>query len=88
MMTVQERKNFRRVQASRDMWKKRAVRRGEDSRRFRERRKEVERSREVWRTRALAAENRIEQLAVETHQLKSVAAQARQPTALDNTHFF
>lgn len=87
-MNAQERKDFRRVQGSRDSWKKRAVGRGEDSRRFRERRKEVERSREAWRDRALAAEHRISQLEIEQHQLKSAAMPARQPNAIDNTNFF
>ena len=54
-MTAQERKDFRRVQKSRDVWKKRAVGRGEDRRRFRERHKEVDWSRAAWRDRALAA---------------------------------
>ncbi len=49
MMNAQERKDFRRVQKSRDIWKKRAVDRGEDCRRLRERHKEVYGSREVWR---------------------------------------
>ena len=88
MMTAQERKDFRRVQASREMWKKRAVSRGEQRRRFRERRKEVDRSREGWRDRALAAEHRVEQLEIENHQLKSAAMQPRQLNAIDNTHFF
>jgi hypothetical protein len=88
MMTAQERKDFRRVQKSRDIWKKRAVSRGDDRRRFRERRKEVERSREAWRERALAAEYRVAQLKIEPQQLTSAAIQARQPTPLDNTPFF
>ena len=88
VMHAQERKDFRRVQQSRDIWKKRAVSRGEDRRRSRERRKEVERSREAWRDRALAAEHRIEQLELEKHQLKSAITQARQPHAIDNTNFF
>ena len=87
-MTAQERKDFRRVQESRETWKKRAVSRGEDSRRSRERRKEVERSREAWRDRALAAEQRSEQLEMEHHQLQSAITQARQPHAIDNTNFF
>src|SRR3954449_7000597 len=62
MMTAQERKDFRRVQKSRDIWKKRAVGRGDDRRRLRERRKEVDCSREAWRARALAAENRSREL--------------------------
>ena len=48
MMTAQERKDFRRVQKSRDIWKKRAVRRGEDRRRIGQRRQEVDRSRNGW----------------------------------------
>ena len=87
-MTAQERKDFRRVQKSRDIWKKRAVRRGEDSRRLRDRRKEVDRSREVWRDRALAAEHRVEQLEVENHQLNSALTRAPEPSIIDNTHFF
>ena len=87
-MNAQERKDFRRVQKSRDLWKKRAVSRGDDSRRSRERRKEVERSREAWRDRALAADHRIEQLEMEHQQLKSAITQARQPNAIDNTNFF
>jgi hypothetical protein len=54
-MTAQERKDFHRVQQSRDIWKKRAVSRGEDRRRLRERRQEVVSSREAWRERALGA---------------------------------
>ncbi len=88
MMTAQERKDFRRVQKSRDIWKKRAVSRGEDRRRFRERRQEVEHSREAWRDRALTAEPRVAQLERENHQLQSAALQARQLTPLNNTHFF
>ena len=87
-MTAQERKDFRRVQKSRDVWKKRAVGRGEDSRRFRERRKEVDRSRHGWRDRALAAEQRAEQLEIEHHQLTSALTHAPEPTRIDNTHFF
>ena len=87
-MTAQERKDFRRVQESRETWKKRAVRRGEDSRRFRERRNEVDRSRAGWRDRALAAEQRVDQLEIENHQLTSALAQAPQPSTIDNTHFF
>ena len=87
-MTAQERKDFRRVQTSRDMWKKRAVGRGEDSRRLRERRKEVDCSREAWRARALAAEERTQQLEIENHQLKSALTQAPQSTPIDNAHFF
>ncbi len=88
MMTAQERKDFRRVQTSREVWKKRAVNRGKQSRRFRERHKEVDRSREGWRDRALAAEHRVEQLEIEHHQLKSAALQPRQLNAIDNTNFF
>ena len=87
-MTAQERKDFRRIQKSRDTWKKRAVGRGEDSRRLRERRQEVDRSRQGWRGRALAAEHRVEELELETHQLKSVLARAPEPAHIDNTHFF
>jgi hypothetical protein len=88
MMTAQEHKDFRRVQTSRDIWKKRAVSRGEDRRRLRDRRHEVERSREAWRARALAAEDRIEQLEIEHHQLKPAVTLASPPTAIDNTGFF
>lgn len=88
MMTAQERKDFRRVQKSREIWKKRAVSRGEDRRRLRDRRQEVEHSREAWRTRALAAEHRIEELEIENHQLKHAVTPARPPAAIDNTHFF
>src|SRR6266481_4655122 len=88
MMTAQERKDFRRVQASRETWKKRAVRRGEDRRRFRERRNEVARSRQGWRDRALAAEHRVDQLEIENHQLKSALTRAPEPSTIDNTHFF
>ena len=88
MMTAQERKDFRRVPESRETWKKRAVRRGEDRRRFRERRNEVDRSRQGWRDRALAAEPRVEQLEVENHQLKSALTRAPEPSTIDNTHFF
>src|SRR5262249_61776780 len=84
IMTAQERKDFRRVQKSRDIWKKRAVSRGDDRRRLRERRQEVERSREAWRDRALAAEERVEQLEMENHQLKYAVLPARPPTAIDN----
>ena len=87
-MTAQERKDFRRVQKSRDVWKKRAVGRGEDRRRLRERHKEVDCSRAAWRDRALAAEQRIEQLEIENRQLTSALTQAPQPTPIDNTHFF
>jgi hypothetical protein len=88
MMTAQERKDFRRVQKSREVWKKRAVRRGEDRRRLQERRKEVESSREAWRERALAAEQRTRQLEIENHQLTSALAQASQPTPIDPSPFF
>jgi len=88
VMNAQERKDFRRVQQSRALWKKRAVSRGEDSRRSKERRKEVERSREAWRDRALAAEQRIEQLESAHHQLNRAITQARPPNAIDNTNFF
>ncbi len=87
-MTAQERKDFRRVQASRETGKKRAVRRGADRRRFRERRNEVDRSRQGWRDRALAAEHRVEQLEVENHQLQSALPRASEPSTIDNTHFF
>ena len=87
-MTAQERKDFRRVQKSRDVWKKRAVGRGEDRRRLQERRTEVDRSREAWRDRALDAEHRIDQLESETQQRKSALTPASQPTTIDNTHFF
>jgi hypothetical protein len=87
-MTAQERKDFRRVQKSRDVWKKRAVGRGEDRRRLRERRKEVDCSREAWRDRALAAAHRIAQLEIENRQLQSALTQAPQPNTIDNTHFF
>ena len=87
-MTAQERKDFRRVQKSRDIWKKRAVGRGDDSRRLRERRKEVDCSREAWRDRALAAENRTRELEIETHQIQSALTRAPEPTTIDNTHFF
>jgi hypothetical protein len=87
-MTAQERKDFHRVQTSRDIWKKRAVSRGEDRRRLRERRHEVERSREAWRDRALAAEERIEQLELENHQLKHAVTPASLLPAIDNTSFF
>lgn len=88
MMTAQERKDFRRLQKSRDIWKKRAVGRGEDSRRLRERRKEVDSSREAWRDRALAAEHRTRELEIENHQLQSALTRAPEPATIDNTHFF
>lgn len=88
IMHAQERKDFRRVQKSRDTWKERAVSRGENHRRIRERHKEVERSREAWRHRALAAESRAEQLEIENQQLKRALEQAAQPTEVDNQLFF
>jgi hypothetical protein len=88
MMTAQERKDCRRVQTSRDIWKKRAVSRGADRRRLRERRQEVERSREAWRGRALAAADRIAQLELATHQLQHAVTPASPPTAMDHTGFF
>lgn len=87
-MNAQERKDFRRVQKSRDSWKERAVGRGEANRRSRERRKEVERSREAWRDRALAAETRVEQLEIENQQLKRALERAAQPIEVDNQLFF
>ena len=87
-MTAQERKDFRRVQTSRDIWKKRAVSRGEDRRRLRERRQEVERSREAWRDRALAAADRIAQLELEKHQRHHTITPASPPTVIDNNSFF
>src|SRR5688572_14041509 len=87
-MTAQERKDFRRVQTSRDIWKKRAVHRGEESRRLRDRRKEVDRSREAWRERALRAEHRVAELEIENHQLKIDARHVRCLNPLDNTTFF
>lgn len=88
MMTAQERKDFRRVQPSRAIWKKRAVRRGEDRRRLGQRRQEVDHSRPGWRERALEADNRTRQLEMETHQLKSALTRASERPPLDNTHFF
>ena len=88
MMTAHERKDFRRVQKSRDIWKKRAVRRGEDRRRLGQRRQEVDRSRSAWRERALEAENRTRQLEIENHQLKSALRRAPAFPTIDNTHFF
>jgi hypothetical protein len=88
MMTAQERKDFRRGQKSRDIWKQRAVRRGEQRRRVRERHQEVDRSRETWRARALVAEQRVAQLAMEHHQRQNAAMQTRQLNAIDNTNFF
>ena len=88
MMTAQERKDFRRVQKSRDIWKKRAVRRGEDRRRIRQRHQEVDRSRTGWRARALEAENRTRQLEIEHHQLKSALTRAPELPTINNTHFF
>ncbi len=87
-MNAQECKDFRRVQKSRDIWKKRAVGRGEDRRRLRERHKEVDGSREVWRDRALAAEHRVDELEIENHQLKSALTRVPEPSTIDNTHFF
>ncbi len=87
-MTAQERKDFRRVQRSRDIWKKRAVGRGEERRRIRDRRKEVDRSRETWRDRALSAEHQVAQLESENHQRTNAAMQAPQRKAIDNTNFF
>lgn len=88
MMTAQERKDFRRVQKSRDIWKKRAVRRGEERRRLGQRRQEVDRSRIGWRERALEAENRTRQLEIENHQLKSALTRVPAFPTIDNTHFF
>ena len=88
MMHAQERKDCQRVQQARDIWKRRAVVRGEDRRRSRERRQEVERSRAAWRDRALAAAHRTRQLAMEPHQLKSALTQAPQPTTIHKTPFF
>ena len=88
MMTAQERKDFRRVQKSRDIWKKRAVRRGEDRRRIRQRHQEVDRSRAGWRERALEAENRTRQLEIEHHQLKNALRRVPAFPTIDNTHFF
>jgi hypothetical protein len=88
MMTAQERKDFRRVQKSRDIWKKRAVRRGEDRCRLGQRHQEVDRSRTGWRERALEAENRTRQLEIENHQLKSALSRAPEFPTIDNTHFF
>ena len=87
-MTAQERKDFRRVQTSRDIWKKRAVRRGEDRRRIRQRHQEVDRSRTGWRERALHAENRTQQLEIANHQRKSALMRAPELPSIDNTHFF
>ena len=87
-MTAQERKDFRRVQKSRDIWKKRAVSRGEDRRRLGQRRQEVDRSRTSWRERALESENRSRQLEIENHQLKHALSRASALPTIDNTHFF
>ena len=87
MMTAQERKDFRRVQKSREVWKKRAVRRGEDRRRLRERRQEVDSSREAWRKRALAAEQRARQLEIESHQLNSALMQVPRSPCIDTPFF-
>jgi hypothetical protein len=88
MMTAQERQDFRRLQKSRDIWTKRAVRGGEDRRRLGQRRQEVDRSRSDWRERALEAENRTWQLEIENHQLKSALRRAPAFPTIDNTHFF
>jgi hypothetical protein len=88
MMTAQERKDCRRVQQSRDLGKKRAVGRGEESRRLRERRTEGDCSREAGRDRALAADNRTRELAIDNHQLQSALTRVPEPTPIDNTHFF
>ncbi len=87
-MNAQERKDLRRLHKTRDTWKERAVGRGEDKRRIRERRKEVEHSREAWRDRALCAETRVEQLEIENQQLKRAIERAAQPTEVDNQLFF
>ena len=87
-MKAQERKDFRRVQESREMWKKRAVRRGEDKRRFRERRNEVARSRQGWRDRAMAAEHRVEQLEAKHHQLTSALTRAPEPQPFQGAAIF
>ena len=88
MITAQERKDFRRVQKSRYIWKKRAVKRGEDRRRIRQRHQEVDRSRSGWRERALEAENRTRQLEIENHQLKSALTRAPELPTINNTYFF
>ncbi len=88
IMTAQERKDFRRVQKSRDIWKRRAVSRGEDRRRLGQRRQEVDRSRTGWRERALESENRARHLEIENHQLKSALSRAPELPTIDNTHFF
>jgi hypothetical protein len=88
MMTAQERKDFRRVQKSCDIWKKRAVRRGEARRRLGPRRQEVDRSRTGWREWALEAEHRTRQLEIENHQHKSALRRAPAFPSIDNTHFF
>jgi len=87
-MTAQERTDVRRVQESRETWKKRAVRRGEDRRRCKERRNAVDRSRPGWRDRALAAEHRVEPLEVEHQQLQSALTRAPAPSPIDNAPFF
>ena len=87
-MTAQERQDVRWVQKSRAVWHKRAVRRGEDRRRLRERHKEVDSSRAAWRERALAAEHRVEPRAIEPHQLQSALTHPPEPTTIDNTPFF
>src|SRR5256885_16585005 len=69
MLPAQERQDVRRVQTSRDLWKKRAGRRGEDRRRLRQRPQEVDRRRTGWRARALEAANRTRQRPIEPHPL-------------------
>ena len=88
MMTAQERKDVRRVQKARDIWKTRAVGRGEERRRLRESRKEVACSREAWRARALAAANRPRELTMATHQRTSALTRVPEPPTIDTTHFF
>src|SRR5919201_4987598 len=87
MMTAQERKDFRRIQKSRAIGKKRAVRRGEDRRRLGQRRQDVDRRRTGWRERALEAANQTRQLEIEHHQLKSALTRAPELPTIDNTHF-
>lgn len=87
-MNAQERKDFRRIGDGRNVWKERAVIRGEENRRLKERRKEVERSREAWRGRALAAEGKIERLEEENQRLKSAVVQTRKANQIDNQNFF
>jgi hypothetical protein len=88
MLTAQERKEFRRVQQSRDIGKTRAVRRGEQRRRLRERPQEVDRSRDTWRAHALAAAHRVAQRAMEKPQRKNAALPTHQLNAIDTTDFF